>query len=82
MGYINKSYLSTQFTNFATKIATVFAKKTDIGNGTITITQNGITKGTFTTNQSSNTTIKLTDSVSTSESKLVWNGESTIVWNE
>lgn len=30
-----------------------------VGNGTITITQGGITKGTFTTNQSSNTTIAL-----------------------
>lgn len=32
-----------------------------VGNGTITITQNGATKGTFTTNQSGNTTIALTD---------------------
>ena len=31
----------------------------DLGNGTITITQGGITKGTFTTNQSSNTTVEL-----------------------
>ena len=31
----------------------------DIGNGTITITQGGVTKGTFTTNQSGNTTIAL-----------------------
>lgn len=30
-----------------------------VGNGTITITQNGTTKGTFTTNQSGNTTIDL-----------------------
>ena len=30
-----------------------------VGNGTITITQNGSTKGTFTTNQSGNTTIAL-----------------------
>lgn len=30
-----------------------------VGNGTITITQGGISKGTFTTNQSSNTTIAL-----------------------
>ena len=65
MAYINKSYLSTQFTNFATKIASVFAKKTDIGNGTITIKQSGATKGTFTTNQSGNTTIELTDSNTT-----------------
>ena len=32
-----------------------------VGNGTITIKQNGTTKGTFTTNQSGNTTIELTD---------------------
>lgn len=31
----------------------------DLGNGTITITQGGITKGTFTTNQGSNATIAL-----------------------
>ena len=77
MAYINKSYLSIQFTNFATKIASVFANKADIGNGTISITQDGTTKGTFTTNQSCNTTIDLS-----SLSKLVWNGETTIVWNE
>ena len=40
-------------------LASVFAKKTDIGNGTITIKQSGATKGTFTTNQSGNTTIEL-----------------------
>lgn len=32
---------------------------TDLGNGTITLTQGGVTKGTFTTNQSSNATINL-----------------------
>lgn len=32
-----------------------------VGNGTVTITQNGATKGTFTMNQSGNTTIALTD---------------------
>lgn len=37
------------------EIATV----NDIGNGTITLTQGGVTKGTFTTNQSGNTTIDL-----------------------
>lgn len=36
-----------------------------VGNGTITITQNGASKGTFTTNQSGNTTIALTDSNTT-----------------
>lgn len=32
-----------------------------VGNGTITVKQNGATKGTFTTNQGGNTTIELTD---------------------
>lgn len=32
-----------------------------VGNGTITITQNGVTKGSFTLNQSGNATIALTD---------------------
>ena len=32
-----------------------------VGNGTVTITQNGATKGTFTLNQSGNATIALTD---------------------
>lgn len=36
-----------------------------VGNGTITITQNGTTKGTFTTNQSGNATIALTDNNTT-----------------
>lgn len=30
-----------------------------IGNGTITVTQGGVTKGTFTVNQTSNTTLAL-----------------------
>lgn len=37
----------------------------DIGNGTITIKQGGTSKGTFTVNQSGNTTIELTDSNTT-----------------
>ena len=36
-----------------------------VGNGTITIKQAGTTKGTFTTNQSGNTTIELTDNNTT-----------------
>lgn len=36
-----------------------------VGNGTITITQNGNTKGTFTMNQSDNATIALTDTNTT-----------------
>ena len=30
MGYVSKDYLATQFTNFATRIATVFAKKEEL----------------------------------------------------
>lgn len=30
MGYVSKDFLSTQFTNFATRIATVFAKKEEL----------------------------------------------------
>lgn len=37
----------------------------NVGNGTITITQNGTTKGTFTTNQNGNTTVELTDNNTT-----------------
>ena len=36
-----------------------------VGNGTITIKQGGTSKGTFTTNQNSNTTIELTDTNTT-----------------
>lgn len=45
-----------------------------VGNGAITITQNGTTKGTFTTNQSGNTTIELTDNNTTYSSKTATNG--------
>ena len=45
-----------------------------VGNGTITIKQNGTTKGTFTTNQSGNTTIELTDDNTTYSSKTATNG--------
>lgn len=37
------------------------ATTSDIGNGTITINQNGVSKGSFTVNQGINTTIDLTD---------------------
>ena len=37
------------------------SNKPTIGNGTITVTQNGSTKGTFTLNQTGNATIALTD---------------------
>ena len=39
--------------------------KPTIGNGTVTIKQNGASKGTFTMNQSGNTTIELTDNNTT-----------------
>lgn len=45
-----------------------------VGNGTITIKQAGTTKGTFTTNQSGNTTIELTDSNTTYSSKSAASG--------
>ena len=38
MGYITKEYLQTQFTNFATRIATVFAKKTELPSKTSDLT--------------------------------------------
>lgn len=31
MGYINKTYLKTQFDNFASRISDVFARKTESG---------------------------------------------------
>lgn len=37
------------------------SNRPEIGNGTITITQNGAAKGSFTTNQTGNTTIDLSD---------------------
>lgn len=48
----NKAYYNDK------EIATIDQIPT-VGNGTITITQGGITKGTFTTNQSGNSTIQL-----------------------
>jgi hypothetical protein len=39
-----------------------------VGNGTVTIKQNGTSKGTFTMNQSGNTTIELTDTAGTTYS--------------
>ena len=46
MGYINKEFLETQFKNFATRISTIFAKKTDlptVNEGKLTLKQNGTT---------------------------------------
>lgn len=44
-----------------TQTSTHIANRGNIGNGTVTIKQNGTSKGTFTMNQSGNTTIELTD---------------------
>ena len=76
MAYINKSYLSTQFSNFATKINEIFAKKIDI---TENITDLDINLNILTYTRADGTigTIDLS-----SVSKLVWNGETTIIWNE
>lgn len=41
------------------RLSSNIARTSDIGNGTITFTQGGVTKGTITTNQSENTTIDL-----------------------
>lgn len=40
MAYVTREYLATQFTNFATRIATVFAKKTEIPAKTSELTNN------------------------------------------
>lgn len=52
--YTTDSTSTINFTN-----ASGYIKSSALGNGTITITQGGVTKGTFTTNQSSNATIAL-----------------------
>lgn len=59
-----------------------------IGNGTITITQNGTSKGTFTLNQSGNTTIALTDTNTdtnthyTNSLTIQGNGTSAVVFSQ
>lgn len=75
---INGKTLNSDITLLASDIGALPDTTTipSVGNGTITITQNGTTKGTFTTNQSGNTIIELTDDnttygvVSTSENGL------------
>lgn len=47
------------FGDIVTHNADEFVSSSDIGNGIITLTQGGVTKGTFTTNQSGNTTVEL-----------------------
>lgn len=63
MKFTTKAWAQTQFQNFANKIASVFAKKTDIpsvGNGTLTVQKNGANVQTFTANQSGNVTANIT----------------------
>lgn len=60
MAFLDQSGLQKVFT----KLKSLIDQKADassIGNGTITITQNGKSKGSFTVNQSGSTTIALTD---------------------
>jgi len=57
--YIRGEIISLQANNRVTYNNKEIATVNDIGNGTITLTQGGVTKGTFTTNQSGNTTIEL-----------------------
>jgi len=47
-----------------------------IGNGTITLTQGGVTKGTFTTNQAGDTSISLDDTTYTAGKNIVITGGS------
>ena len=49
MAYVNKSYLSTQFSNFASKILDVFAKKSDLPTN-VSTTKNGLAPKVTNTN--------------------------------
>ena len=60
--YLNPSGTGKVYYNSTASASKEVATKGDIptvGNGTITITQGGVTKGTFTTNQSGNSTIEI-----------------------
>lgn len=64
MGYINKEYLEIQFKNFATRIANVFAKKSEIptvNDATLTIKQDGKTIGSFSANSASDVEVVIAD---------------------
>lgn len=52
-----------------------------VGNATITITQGGVTKGSFTTNQSSNQTIALDSGGSGSDVEAFTAAEVQTIWN-
>lgn len=73
MGYINKEFLETQFKNFATRISTVFAKKTDlpdVNEGKLTIKQNGTTVASFNANSASDVEANLDNLVLTTAQTL------------
>lgn len=57
------NYIKTKLATVATSGSyTDLSNKPTIGNGKVTVNQNGTTKGTFTMNQTGNTIINLTDS--------------------
>lgn len=76
MAYINKSYLSTQFTNFANKITSVFAKKTDLNIYATSLSLKGDTLTLIAQNGN------ILSTVAIETPKVIWNGESSFVWNE
>ena len=60
---LNKPSLATVATTGAYSDLSGTPTIPTVGDGTITITQGGVTKGTFTTNQSGNTTIDVDDAI-------------------
>ena len=73
MGYINKEFLETQFKNFATRISTIFAKKTDlptVNEGKLTIKQNGTTVASFSANSASDVEANIDNVVLTTAQSL------------
>ena len=68
-------------TNYHFRTDGVLPNLPTIGNGKITITQNGTEKGSFTLNQSGNTTIELTDNNSHYTSKNIVGSSSTATSN-
>ena len=73
MGYINKEFLETQFKNFATRISTIFAKKTDlptVNEGKLTLKQNGKTVASFSANSASDVEANIDNVVLTTAQSL------------
>ena len=73
MGYINKEFLETQFKNFATRISTIFAKKTDlptVNEGKLTLKQNGTTVASFSANSASDVEANIDNVVLTTAQSL------------